>query len=223
MAPEGGVVLRIIWLDVETTGLDRVRNGIIQIAGIVEIGGEAVESFNLSMNPVKEIDAGAEAIHGISSAEIAGYPAREETYRSFTALLDQHVDVARPETRLKPGGYNVSFDLGFLEQWFLEMGGASIYAYLTRDTIDPSAMMKAYQGYLGKKRLPSWGLRGVASRLGVDLGRNHDALEDIRFTRELHRRLLAFFDTGAEDTADQNTAADDTAREDTASEDTAAG
>lgn len=194
MAAEGTFVLKIIWLDVETTGLDRIRNGIIQIAGIVDVDGEPVESFDFSMNPAKEIDAGAEAIHGISSEEIAGYPSSEETYRAFTALLDRYVDAALQQTRLKPGGYNVSFDLGFLDQWFLEVGGKSIYAYLTDDRVDPSAMMKAYQGYLGKKRLPSWGLRGVASQLGVELGRNHDALEDIRFTRELHRRLLSFFD-----------------------------
>ena len=44
--------------------------------------------------------------------------------------------------------------------------------------------MNAFPSYLGKERLPSWRLRAVASSLGVDLGHHHDALEDIRFTRE---------------------------------------
>jgi DNA polymerase III subunit epsilon len=185
--------VRILWLDVETTGLDKTKNGIIQIAGIVDIDGEAVETFNFAMNPEKEIDPGAQAIHGITPQEIIGFPSRETTFQDFVSLLDRYVDGADRGTRFHPGGYNVRFDLDFLEQWFREMRSASLYGYVCHEKVDPSIMMKAFQSYLGKARLPSWSLRAVASSLGVDLGHHHDALEDIRFTREIHRRLQDFF------------------------------
>ena len=53
--------MNILWVDVETTGLDRHRHGIIQIAGMVEVDGEVVETFDLRMNPEAEFDPAAES------------------------------------------------------------------------------------------------------------------------------------------------------------------
>ena len=42
---------KLLYFDTETTGLDPVRNGIIQIAGIIVIDGEVKEEFNIKMQP----------------------------------------------------------------------------------------------------------------------------------------------------------------------------
>lgn len=188
--------MNILWIDIETTGLDKRQNGIIQIAGIVDLTGEVVESFSLNMNPEAAIDPASQAIHGISPAQIERYPSRQETFERFKTILERYVRPQDAASRFYPGGYNVRFDLGFLDQWFRAMKEPGLGAYFRRERVDPSVMMKAYQDYLGNFRMPSWSLRSVASQMGLPFGERHDALEDIRITREIHHRLLSLFDGG---------------------------
>lgn len=42
---------KIIYLDTETTGLDKEKNDVIQVAGIIEIDGKEVERFNIFCQP----------------------------------------------------------------------------------------------------------------------------------------------------------------------------
>jgi len=182
--------MNLLWIDVETTGLDKHRNGIIQIAGIVEVDGTERERFNLQMNPEAELDPVSQTIHGISQAEISGYPSRQETFDRFTSILLRYVRFEEPNTRFCPAGYNVRFDIGFLDQWFRSMREPGLGAYFRRERVDPSAMMKALQEYLGKRKMPSWSLRAVASQMGLSFGERHDALEDVEMTREIHHRIV---------------------------------
>lgn len=190
--------MNILWIDVETTGLDKHLHGIIQIAGIVELSGKVEETFSLQMNPEAEFDPASEEIHGISLAQIRRYPAKQETFERFKGILLRYVNPQDTGTRFFPGGYNVRFDLGFLDQWFRAMKEPGLSLYFHRERVDPSLMMKAYQEYLGKRRMPSWSLRAVAARMGLSYGDHHDALEDIKLTREIHRRLLSLFQPAAD-------------------------
>lgn len=185
--------MNILWIDLETTGLDRQRHGIIQISGMVELSGTIAESFDFRMNPNAEMDPASQDIHGIDPSQIAEYPSSEETFAVFKKLLLRYVDINDQRTRLHPGGYNVRFDLGFLDHWFRSMKEPGLGLYLQRERVDPSVMMKAFQDYFGKDRMPSWSLRSVIASMGMSFGEHHDALEDIKLTREIHQRLLALF------------------------------
>ena len=44
---------KIMYYDLETTGLQPLVNGIHQIAGIIEINGKVVEEFNINMRPAE--------------------------------------------------------------------------------------------------------------------------------------------------------------------------
>lgn len=188
--------MNILWIDVETTGLDRHLHGIIQIAGIVELDGEIGETFSLQMNPEAQFDPASQEIHGISPEQIRRYPARQETFERFKEILLRYVDPQDRATRFYPGGYNVRFDLGFLEQWFRAMKEPGLGDYFRHERVDPSVMMKAYQEYVGKRQMPSWSLRAVAAQMGLSYGNHHDAMEDITLTREVHHRLLSLFRVG---------------------------
>lgn len=185
--------MNILWVDVETTGLDKHRNGIIQLAGMVEVDGDVDATFDLRMNPEAEFDPTSQEIHGISEEQIAEYPSKEETFERFKSLLLRYVRPEDPATRLYPGGYNVRFDLGFIDTWFRGQGEGGLSLYLQRERIDPSMMMKSFQDYLGKGRMPSWSLRSVATQMGLSYGVRHDAFEDIDLTRSIHHRILSFF------------------------------
>ena len=42
---------KILWLDVETTGLDPNRNGLIQLAILMDIDGELVDKIQINIQP----------------------------------------------------------------------------------------------------------------------------------------------------------------------------
>ena len=42
---------KVLYFDTETTGLDAGKHGIIQLAALMEIGGEIVETFNMKFQP----------------------------------------------------------------------------------------------------------------------------------------------------------------------------
>ena len=98
--------MRHIVLDTETTGLS-AKDG----HRIIEIG--AVEMVNLSLtgrtlhiyiNPEREIDAGAQEIHGLSAEFLADKPVFADILNDFTTFIGEDVLVI----------HNAPFDIGFL-------------------------------------------------------------------------------------------------------------
>ena len=98
--------MRHIVLDTETTGLS-AKDG----HRIIEIG--AVEMINLSLtgqslhlyiNPERDIDAGAEEVHGLSSEFLADKPVFAEILTEFIDFIGDDILVI----------HNAPFDIGFL-------------------------------------------------------------------------------------------------------------
>lgn len=99
-------MMRQIVLDTETTGLDW-RNGhrIIEI-GCVEMVNRLLTGrhYHVYLNPDRAIDAGAEAVHGISNEFLADKP-------RFRAVVKEFEDFVRDAELVI---HNASFDVGFL-------------------------------------------------------------------------------------------------------------
>jgi len=99
--------MRQIVLDTETTGLATSQgHRIIEIACIEMVNrrltGREYHSF---LNPEREIDEGAEAVHGISRADLESQP-------RFSDITDEFLEFIK-------GGelviHNAEFDVGFIE------------------------------------------------------------------------------------------------------------
>jgi len=99
--------MRQIVLDTETTGLS-VSHGhrIIEI-GCVELVNRRVtgREFHRFLNPDRDIDHGAEAVHGISREDL-------ETAPRFPEIVDELLDFLK-EAELVI--HNATFDVGFIE------------------------------------------------------------------------------------------------------------
>lgn len=97
---------RQIVLDTETTGLEW-RNGhrIIEI-GCVEMVNRLLTGrhYHVYLNPDREIDAGAEAVHGISNEFLADK-------QRFRDVVEEFEDFVRDAELVI---HNASFDVGFL-------------------------------------------------------------------------------------------------------------
>jgi DNA polymerase-3 subunit epsilon len=106
--------LRRVVLDTETTGLS-VEDGhrIIEI-GCVEIFGRRLSgrTLHLYLNPEREIDEGALAVHGLTLERLADEP-------RFAEVIDRISDFVEGAELLI---HNAAFDLGFLEAEYRRVG-----------------------------------------------------------------------------------------------------
>src|SRR4051794_22386997 len=99
---------REIILDVETTGLDhRSGHRIIELACVELVDFMPTgQHFYSLIQPDRDIDPGAEQVHGISAARLAGKPrfAEAEVADAFLDFVGEAVLIA----------HNASFDRGFI-------------------------------------------------------------------------------------------------------------
>ncbi|MBT8103995.1 MAG: DNA polymerase III subunit epsilon [Woeseiaceae bacterium] len=100
--------MRQIVLDTETTGLSASQGHRIIEIGCMEMVNRRLtgREFHRFLNPERDIDEGAEAVHGISRAQL-------ETEPLFRDIVDEFLDFVRDAELII---HNAEFDVGFLEQ-----------------------------------------------------------------------------------------------------------
>jgi DNA polymerase-3 subunit epsilon len=99
-------IQRQVVLDTETTGLSTADDHRIIEIGCVEVINRRLtgETFHQYINPMREIDAGALEVHGISSEFLADKPKFTEISKDFMQFI------AGAELII----HNAAFDVGFL-------------------------------------------------------------------------------------------------------------
>jgi len=111
--------MRQIVLDTETTGLEVSQGHRIVEIGCVELLHRRVTGrhFHHYLNPEREVDAGARAVHGLSLQQLLDKP-------RFAAIAAELLDFIRGAQLII---HNASFDVGFLDAEFtrLAAGGAA--------------------------------------------------------------------------------------------------
>ena len=173
---------QLVFVDLETTGLDVDRHGIIEIGCIFETDGQReAEDFHALANP-GDVEKSAEAaeVHKIPSASIAAAPPLEEVLRRFDKRCQDEAIIS---------GWNTKFDEAFLYRAYQRHGIPWRFDY---HIFDVWSLYKRFQ-LLGA--LPAdlhLGLGTVAEhykliREGED---HHRALTDIEWTWRLHRLAL---------------------------------
>lgn len=99
--------MRQVVLDTETTGLSTKQGHRIIEIGCLELVNRRLtgREFHRFLNPDRDIDEGAERVHGISRADLESEP-------RFTEVVDEFLEfVSGAELII----HNASFDVGFLE------------------------------------------------------------------------------------------------------------
>ncbi len=98
--------MRQIVLDTETTGLDTLDGHRIIEIGAVEIINRQVTDryYHQYLNPEREIDAGAEEVHGISQKFLQDKPKFYEVCEEFLEFISESELII----------HNAAFDVGFI-------------------------------------------------------------------------------------------------------------
>lgn len=145
--------MRQILLDTETTGLDpRQGHRIIEVAALEMVNRRLTgQHFHRYINPERDIDAGAQNVHGISIEMLADKP-------RFTDIADEFVEFIRDAELII---HNAPFDVGFLNAEFAQAGKPPL-ALACVGVVDTLAMAKAL--HPGQRN----NLDALCKRYGVD-------------------------------------------------------
>lgn len=182
--------MKILFFDLETTGVDYKINGIHQISGYLLKDGQVKESFNFKVKPFSGavIEQDALDIAGITKDDLLSYEPIDLVYKKFSSLLSKYVNKFDKLDKFFLAGFNnASFDNQFLRQWFLHNGDKYFGSWFWSNSID--VMVLATQ-YLARDRfkMPSFQLKVVAERVGIkiDESRLHDAMYDVELTKKIY-------------------------------------
>jgi len=183
---------KILWFDTETTGLDPKKHSIIQFAAIIEEGGQVKDEINIKFAPIKgtEIDKCALELTGTTREELDARPSAVDAYYQILRFLNTYCNQFDWKDKYYPAGYNVQFDLEFLQALFMKCGGSryGIGLFINWRRLDPLPVLYLMD-YSNKISLPNYKLGTVCEHFGIEINA-HDALSDVRATREVMQRLV---------------------------------
>lgn len=164
---------RRIFLDTETTGLEyRLGDRIIEVACVEMVGRKlSGRHFHRYINPQRDIEAGAQAVHGLTSEFLADKPL-------FADIADELCEfIAGAELVI----HNAPFDIGFLNNEFalLQREAIEIFCPSVTDTLRMARDMRP-----GKRN----SLDALCAEFNVDnSGRQlHGALLDAELLAEVY-------------------------------------
>lgn len=164
----------IVVIDLETTGLDPERDEIVEVAIRSGLDPDD-ETWSRTIRPRRPVPEAARAVHGLGDAELADAPPLADVLPEIHRRLHA-ADVVV--------GYNVGFDLAFLDRAFRDHGLTPLDRGRVR-VVDPYWMWRALEPRT---------LTGASKRFaGVPLDDAHRAGADVDATlRVLHGMRRAF-------------------------------
>jgi DNA polymerase III subunit epsilon len=166
--------MRRIVLDTETTGLDPAQgNRIIEI-GCVEIVGRKLTGrhYHQYINPERDSEEGALAVHGITSEFLADKPLFAQIAESFLAFVDGAELII----------HNAPFDIGFLDHELSRVHGTG-FSIAAKCAITDTLVM-AKERHPGQRN----NLDALCKRYDVDNSQRelHGALLDAEILADLY-------------------------------------
>ena len=189
---------KIVYIDTETTGVDPKSNGIIQLAGAVEINGKIKDRFDFKVKPFpqdKIVDKALE-VNGITRDELKTFESPSTVHRKFTSLLYKHVSKFDKYDKLQFVGYNSIFDGNFVREFFYKNGDKFYGSLFFNPTI---CVMEQWALLLRNERhkLVNFKLGTVYEYVFKKEAKDlHDAMNDIEYTRELYLKGLEYLKGG---------------------------
>jgi DNA polymerase-3 subunit epsilon len=165
--------MRQIFLDTETTGLEpKLGHRIIEIGGVEMRNRRPTDRhFHHYLNPDRDIDAGALAVHGISLEFLQDKP-------RFADIAEEFLDFVRGAELII---HNAPFDVGFInaELTLLDMAPIETICHEVTDSL-----RRAKELHPGKRN----GLDALCERYGIDDSKRtlHGALLDAELLAEVY-------------------------------------
>jgi len=167
--------MREIIFDTETTGLDSREDRIIEFGGIEMVNKFPTgRTFHRYINAQgRSVHPEAQAVHGISDADLVGKPVFAEIAEELVEFLDGGTLVA----------HNANFDIGFLNAEFARLG---------LPPVDPGIVIDTLAIARRKHPMGPNSLDALCRRYGIDNSHRtkHGALLDSELLAEVYIELM---------------------------------
>lgn len=182
--------MKLLFLDTETTGLDLIKNGIVQISGIIDIDGEVKEEFDFKCRPFQGKFVTNEALNVIKKTkdEVLALPDPTVTYKQLLSVMEKYIDRYNKTDKFYLVGQNVKFDYDMMTQWFKDNGNSYFYAYVAYHLIDIITITALFN-LAGIIKTQNMKLATIAEHYGIKF-EAHNSMEDIRVTRQIFYKYL---------------------------------
>jgi DNA polymerase-3 subunit epsilon len=187
--------MRQVVLDTETTGLEAARGHRVIEIGCIELVNRRASGrhFQSYLNPEREVDEGARAVHGLSLADLQDKP-------RFGEVVDELLGfIAGAELII----HNASFDVGFLDAELARLGrDPPVLMGELCPVLDTLAL--ARQMHPGQRN----SLDALCKRYGIDNSHRelHGALLDARILADVYLAMTGGQSTLALDDAPRRAA-----------------
>lgn len=159
-----------IVLDFETTGLDPLRNRIIEVAAIKYSNGNIIDTFTTLINPGVSIPYEATKIHNITNWMVRKSPDISQVMPKLLEFIGQNVIV----------GYNAPFDYKFL----------SINAQRLGLQVNNSISDALYLAKTSVTKVKNYKLITVCERLNISTGNLHRSFNDANATLQVFLKCM---------------------------------
>jgi DNA polymerase-3 subunit epsilon len=148
----------LVFVDIETDGLDYVRGHVIEVAAIRVEGGKIVRSFTSLVDPGGELPRFITNLTGIKTSDVRGAPSFLQIADELREVLDGAIFVA----------HNVRFDYSFLKQEYRRLG----------QTFSPQQLCTVRLSRALFPEYRSHKLQDLINRYGFSYAARHRAYDD---------------------------------------------
>lgn len=184
---------KILFFDLETTGVKFWRNGIHQMGGIVDIDGEEAERFDIRVapNPQAVIEKEALEVAGVTLEQVQSYMPMREGYDKLMGILTRYVNRYDKKDKFYLAGFNnAAFDNQFLRAFFVQNGDNYFGSYFWPNPLDVYSLVTP-RLFDRRPVMENFKLMTVAREMGIEIDESklHDATYDIELTRDIYYRL----------------------------------
>lgn len=157
-------------VDIETTGGQRGRHKMTEIAIVRFDGEKIVDRFESLINPEMSIPYHITRLTGITNEMVADAPKFYEVAKQIVEMTKDSIFVA----------HNVFFDYNFIQAEFRELG----YTFKAPKMCTVRLARKIFPGH------KSYSLGNICQDLGIEIKARHRAMGDAEATTELFKQMI---------------------------------
>lgn len=159
----------------------------------IEVDGEVKEEFNIRCKPHKGADISEKALEvtGMTLDIINSYQEPKEAMEELESIFEKYCSKFDRNDKYILVGQNIKFDFQKLYEFYSRLGNKYLGSWINFKLLfDTLAVIQALQlvdklPILENNKLITW-----CNFFGIKLENAHDALADIRATRELAKVLI---------------------------------
>ena len=184
---------KVVYIDVETTGVNSREHGITQIAGEIWIDNTKADDFDFKFKPFKASKIAPDALEktGITVKDLVSRSmGPNDAYHNLKSLLEEHVSPFDKTDKFHFTAYNAKFDWDFMQEFFRLNEDPYFGSYFWFPPRDVCTLVSYYLGD-ARRNMADFKLETIAKHFGIEApGDYHDAMVDIYITREIEKFIV---------------------------------